>query len=190
MSEPKSKLSVGLVHYPVLNKFGDVVTSSVTTLDVHDIARICRTFGAGPLYIITPNKTQQRLVERVMKHWIEGFGAEYNPDRKEALTLLKVVDTIDDMIENLKVERGAENIRLIVTSAMDAPDAIGFDEARERIEKSESCILLFGTAHGLADPVMDRADMRLKPIEGAGEYNHLPVRSAVAIIIEKLTGYN
>lgn len=186
MAELKCELSVGLVHYPVVNKFKEVVTSSVTTIDVHDMARLCRTFGAPNLYIITPLAAQRRLVERVMKHWIDGFGAEYNPDRKEALNLVKVVDTIDDMMENLMFD--TDKAKLIVSSARDSESAVSYAEARSYLKNVERAVLLFGTAHGLDESVMRRADIRLKPISGAGDYNHLPVRCAAAIIMSRLLG--
>ncbi len=42
-----TNIDIALVHFPVYNKSGDVVTSSVTTLDVHDISRISRTYAVG-----------------------------------------------------------------------------------------------------------------------------------------------
>ena len=80
-----SNIHQALVHFPVYNKSKEVIVSSVTTLDVHDISRVCRTYGVGTFYVITPLKTQQELVERLISHWLTGFGAEYNPTRREAL---------------------------------------------------------------------------------------------------------
>ncbi|SVE60327.1 uncharacterized protein METZ01_LOCUS513181, partial [marine metagenome] len=36
----KNDVHLALVHYPVYNKNGETITSSVTTLDVHDILRV------------------------------------------------------------------------------------------------------------------------------------------------------
>ncbi|MDH5639236.1 MAG: RNA methyltransferase, partial [Nitrospinota bacterium] len=85
-SSPASRLAVGLIHHPVVNRSGDTVTSSVTSLDVHDLARVCRTYGVGGLYIVTPLEAQARLVERLIGHWTQGYGSGVNPERKEALT--------------------------------------------------------------------------------------------------------
>ncbi|MGC8720905.1 MAG: RNA methyltransferase, partial [Thermodesulforhabdaceae bacterium] len=49
-------------------------------------------------------------------------------------------------------------------------------------------ILLFGTAWGLADAVFEQADYILEPIRGKSSYNHLSVRCAAAIIIDRLFG--
>ena len=37
-------MAIALVHYPVLDRRGDVVTSAVTNLDVHDLARLSTTY--------------------------------------------------------------------------------------------------------------------------------------------------
>lgn len=181
-----SRLAVGLIHYPVVNKLKEIVTSSVTTIDVHDIARLCRTFGVPDFYVVTPLAAQRRLVQRIMKHWLEGFGATYNPDRREALGIVKVVDTIDDMMENLGFKK--DEAALIVSSAKDGDSAVSYQQARDRLKSVGRAALLFGTAHGLCETVMRRADIRLKPIKGAGEYNHLPVRCAASIILSGLLG--
>lgn len=184
-----AKLAVGLVHHPVLNKTGDVVTSSVTTLDVHDIARICRTYGVPEFFIITPLNAQKRLVERLTEHWIEGAGGGHNPHRKDALRSVKVVDSIDDMIDNFQFGDGKVSI---ITTGAKEPVGGGcatYGDARERLESMNRAVLLFGTGHGLAPSVMEMTDLRLEPIEGVGDFNHLPVRSAVAIILDRLLGY-
>lgn len=181
-----AKLAVALVHHPVLNRRGEEVTSSVTTIDVHDFARTCRTYGVKDLFIITPIKTQQRLVERLSRHWTEGYGAEFNPSRKEALTCVKVVDSVDDMIDNLKL--GASQVTLVTTGAKRSETVTGYPEARRVLEGEGRFALLFGTGHGLAPQVMSRASLRLAPIEGVDGFNHLPVRCAVAIILDRLLG--
>jgi len=181
-----ARLAVGLVHYPVLNKAGETVTSSVTTLDIHDLARVCRTYGVGSLYIITPLAAQARLAERVARHWTQGFGAEYNPSRAEALGIMKVVDSIDAMLDNLWLD--ARRVALAVTSARKAPGAEPYERAAALMKQWDRVALLFGTAHGLADSVMDRASIALEPIEGAPGFNHLPVRCAAAVILDRLLG--
>jgi hypothetical protein len=51
---------------------------------------------------------------------------------------------------------------------------------------SRPVLLVFGTAWGLAPEVMATADFRLAPIKGTGTYNHLAVRSAVSIILDRV----
>ena len=49
-------------------------------------------------------------------------------------------------------------------------------------------LLLFGTGWGLADSILDRVDHCLAPIRGGSDYNHLSVRSAAAITLDRLFG--
>ena len=39
----------------------------------------------------------------------------------------------------------------------------------------------------LSDEVLETADYIVEPIEGVGEFNHLSVRSAVAILLDRIT---
>ncbi|HLO26270.1 MAG TPA: RNA methyltransferase, partial [Geobacteraceae bacterium] len=53
---------------------------------------------------------------------------------------------------------------------------------------SQPYLLLLGTGWGLADEIFSRADFVLAPIKGQGDYNHLSVRSAAAILLDRLLG--
>jgi len=46
--------------------------------------------------------------------------------------------------------------------------------------------LIFGTGHGLHPEVLELADAVLEPIHGPTEFNHLSVRSAVSIYLDRL----
>ena len=60
--------------------------------------------------------------------------------------------------------------------------------ARQILESGKVVLVLFGTAWGLDSGVMHRADFVLDPIEGNMGYNHLSVRAASAIILDRLLG--
>jgi hypothetical protein len=60
--------------------------------------------------------------------------------------------------------------------------------AKEIIDSNRVVLLLFGTAWGLHSEVLESADYVLKAIEGKKRYNHLPVRAAAGIIIDRLIG--
>jgi hypothetical protein len=70
----------------------------------------------------------------------------------------------------------------------------GFPAAREHLarasQKSRPVLVLFGTGWGLPSPVVAAADLRLAPIRAAAEtgYNHLSVRAACAITLDRLLG--
>ena len=81
---------VALLHHPVYDRTGAMVTTAVTNLDLHDIARSSRTYGLAGYFVVTPLTSQQELARRIMEHWRTGHGAVYNPRRREALALLEV----------------------------------------------------------------------------------------------------
>ena len=182
-----SNLYVGLVHYPVYDKKREVVAAAVTNFDIHDIARCAKTFGLGGFFIITPLESQIQLVERVILHWVEGAGSVYNPTRKDPLSLVRVSRTIDEAdreISNLWHRKA----KRVATGASGYPGSIGFGKFRELLEDGGTpFLMLFGTGWGLTQEVKDGSDHVLAPIEGQG-YNHLSVRSAVAIILDRLLG--
>ncbi len=182
-----TSLNIALIHHPVVNKRAEIIGSAVTNLDLHDIARMARTFGVANYYITTPHKDQQHLVEELLTHWRTGHGATYNPARKEALSIVSLLDSIDEVIEQL-TERYGRKPLVIATSAVKQSNLISFGELRDKIDKMEPVVLLLGTAHGLSPEVMQNADWTLPPIAGITDYNHLSVRSAASIIIDRLLG--
>jgi hypothetical protein len=182
-----TNIDIALVHFPVYNKSGDIVTSSVTTLDVHDISRICRTYAVGTFYVVTPLETQQKLVRRMMKHWLEGYGSEYNPTRKEAFLSTRVVNVLDDVVADITESRG-EAPRTIIPSAKRYPQSRSYPEVRAALNEDHPHLLVFGTGWGLEQGIVERADIILAPIDGLSGYNHLPVRAATAIILDRLLG--
>lgn len=183
----KRELYIALVHYPVLNKTGDVICSAVTNLDLHDIARAARTFGVKKYFVVTTLEDQKALTGKIVKHWTDGKGGELNPARREALSLIRVCDSVDDVIMDVKSEHSGEDISLIVTTAKSRSKSVSYAEIREKLNGNGPCVLLFGTAWGLADEIIDSADYVLEPLKGAGSYNHLSVRSAVSIVLDRLT---
>lgn len=190
MAEQKNiNIHLALVHFPVYNKNGEIVTSSVTTLDVHDISRICRTYGLDSFYVVTPLKTQQELVKQIVSHWLKGYGAKYNPTRKEALLNTCVKNLLEEVVEDIE-QRYGEKPKTVVTGAKPHPQSIGYAEMREKFKSGGQYLLVFGTGWGLERGVLKRADYVLLPICGTNEYNHLPVRAATAIIIDRLLAPN
>jgi hypothetical protein len=181
----KNEIHLALIHYPVYNKIGEVVTSSVTTLDIHDISRIAKTYAVSSFYVVTPLKTQRQLVERLIEHWMTGYGAEYNPTRKEALLATRVMNNLTATVQDL-TEIYGKRPAIVATGAKDFPKSIDFHCLRKEIRGGEPILLLFGTGWGLEKSILQEADYVLDPVKGVGDYNHLPVRAAVAIILDRL----
>jgi hypothetical protein len=182
------RLYMGLVHYPVYNKHRETIASAITPLDIHDFARLGKTYDVGGFFVITPLKDQQALCNRILRHWISGYGSVYNAHRKEALDLVKVTASLKMALEEVK-EREGEAPRLIATdAALQNNRAISYEALRGLVRSNELVFLLFGTAWGLHEDVLRQADQILAPISGRSGYNHLSVRTAAAIILDRLIG--
>lgn len=180
--------SIALVHYPVYDKNRQIVTTAVTNLDIHDIARAARTFGAERYYVVTPVVEQQRLVNRVAEHWQSGWGAGYNPKRKMALDLIRVMPDLTAVSEDMQKRHGRKPL-VVVTGATGREGAVSDSELAVRIRESrESFLFLFGTGWGMTEEIFDAADLVLAPIYGSSDYNHLSVRSAVSIYLDRIFG--
>ena len=184
---PSFKLYIALIHYPVYNNRFKIITTAFTNLDVHDIARSAVTYGVKTFYLVQPNMEQQKLVNRVLKHWTEGEGVGFNKSRSEALNLVALRNNLEDVVAEIEEIEGEKPVT-IVTDARSADNMIGFENLRELIFSKEQkpYLLLLGTGWGLAQEIMESADYRLKPVSGFTNYNHLSVRSAAAIILDRL----
>jgi hypothetical protein len=60
---------------------------------------------------------------------------------------------------------------------------------REALKAGEApFLLLLGTGWGLTADVVEHAHYRLAPICGSDGYNHLSVRAAAAVLLDRLAG--
>ncbi|WP_300461752.1 RNA methyltransferase [Desulfobacula sp.] len=180
-----SNLYVALIHFPVMNKLDQSIGSSLTTIDLHDIARASITFGVKGFYVVTPYDDQATLAKEVIEHWTNGVGGKLNPFRKAALELIRVTATLEDAVTSIETER-KEPVVTIATSAKKTAGSITTKALQLKLENKASHVLVFGTAWGLADELIDTCDFILDPIDGGSDYNHLSVRSAVSIYLDRI----
>ncbi len=157
----------------------------MTNLDLHDIARAARTYGVHRFYVVTPVAEQQALVERILGHWRDGHGANYNPHRGEALSLIRTVPSLEGALEDWSLELGQP--ALPVLTGANRNDGITSAECR-KLNCSHPLMLTLGTGWGLAPELFANGWTVLDAIRGCGDYNHLSVRSAAAIILDRLLG--
>lgn len=182
------RLYIALLHHPVYDKNGEIVTTSVTNMDIHDIARAGKTYGLRGFYIVTPVKALQRLALKIIAHWETGYGSQYNETRKEALALARVKETLDDTIIDVERDAGVKP-KVVASSARPGANRASFAHLRKMLrEDSAPFLLLLGTGWGLTDAVLAQSDYILERIEGGTDYNHLSVRSAAAIMLDRLLG--
>jgi len=184
--EHLSPVYVALLHHPVYNKNRRVVRTCLTPLDLHDISRACRTYGVRAFYCVHPLRSQRDLGRMIFDHWNTGWGARYNPNRKEAISLIRITADLQGVLQAIEKEWGRPP-KTVATSARMAHADLDYPEMRASIRKGEdSFLLLFGTGWGLLEEDIEAADYRLLPIYGQGEFNHLSVRSAVSIILDRI----
>jgi hypothetical protein len=172
---------VALVHHPVYDKHKKIVATALTNLDLHDIARSTRTYGCAGFVIVHPVAAQRELAQRIADHWLTE-GGEKNDFRRQAIERIHVVPSLEDARQ--LVERTSGKPLVVATAARKAPGTFGYDELRHE----GPLLLVLGTGWGLTDELMAGCDARLAPIQSASDYNHLSVRSACAIILDRLYG--
>jgi hypothetical protein len=179
---------IALIHYPVYDRQEQVTATALTTLDIHDLARLSRTYGVDGFYVVTPLRSQQALARRLIDHWVRGRGAVFNPTRKEALALVRMADTMEEALQGIEREQG-RTAQTIATTARRYTDARSYGEMAELLRRGEDnpYLILFGTGWGLIQEVVEKSNYVLEPLEGKG-YNHLSVRTAAAIILDRLLG--
>lgn len=180
-----------LMHGDVLLKDKTVGTTSVTSLDIHDIARSAKTFGIEKYFIVTPLKDQQNIVNTLMDFWKSGYGTEYNVHRHQAIKSVQLNNNIDEVVKAIEEIEGKKPL-LISTSAKyyQSDKYITFFDQGKVWESQRPVLLIFGTGHGLSDQILNRCDFILEPICGLTDFNHLSVRSAAAIIFDRWLGLN
>jgi tRNA (guanine37-N1)-methyltransferase len=184
----QAPLYIALLHHPVYDKNHQIVTTAVTNMDIHDISRSAKTYGIRGFYVVTPVKVLQKLALKIIEHWQEGYGSQYNVTRKEALALARIRDSLDDVVIDIERETGEKPL-LIVTSARPGGKRTSFAALRDMlIKKPQPCLIILGTGWGLTETIISQSDYALEAIEGPTDYNHLSVRSAAAIILDRLLG--
>lgn len=178
-------LYVVLLHYPMVNKRGDAVATSVTNFDIHDIARASRTYGVRRYFVVTPIALQRDFVHRIVNYWTRGEGADYNPTRGDALRDIQIAPDLVAVGQAIAKDCGQEPM-WVMTSARRGAGTISVGELRAKLSEGDPACLVFGTGHGLHPEIMTFADATLEPIRGPTEFNHLSVRSAVSIYLDRL----
>ncbi len=181
-------LHIALAHYPVIDRTGKIVTSAITSLDLHDLARSARTYGAKAFFVIHPIPDQRAFAARVLEHWQTGYGRQFDSRRREALDLIQIVPAFDDALAAIEAISGMRP--LVAFTSARAEGGLAWSEARAMLQRADSppLMVLFGTGFGMAPALAERADLTLPPILGGGGYNHLSVRAAAGIILDRLCG--
>ena len=89
-----------------------------------------------------------------------------------------------------RVERDfGQRPAVVGTSARDAGKVPRMTPGQVRaLARERPVLLLFGTGHGLAPEALNACDGILRPLRWMDAYNHLPVRAAVAVTLDRVLG--
>lgn len=181
-------LYIALMHYPVYNKKKEITATALFNYDLHDISRVAKTYGVKKFFVVQPIEKQLELGKKILYHWIDDWGSSYNPRRKEALVNVVLKRSFDDVLLEIESEAGAK-AKTVVTDAKKFKNSITYRALKREIKKGDyPFLILFGTGWGLTEDFIKKCDYVLNPIVGEGKYNHLSVRSAAAIILDRLCG--
>ena len=183
---------VVLLHHPVTNRLGETIATSITNMDLHDISRTCRTYEIDHYYLVSPVIDHQELVGKIIEHWKMGNQAKWHPDRAEALSRANVVASFQVVKEELARLYPGLSLEVTMPDARPLPNQYGYAQMREKWlneEKQGVKVIVLGTGWGVAPEFYSEVHTYLGPIYGPlGEegYNHLSVRAAAAIILDRL----
>ena len=176
---------VALLHFPVYNKNKEVVTTCVTGFDLSDIARSCCTYGIKKYFVVNPIAGQRQFAERILNRWKTDESIDFNSTRVEALDLVSVKKELKDVMD----EVGKKGTPIVVATSAKKRGSYSYEKLSDEIRKSKRpYLILLGTGSGLCEEIIDGADIVLSPVIGQTDYNHLSVRSAAAIILDRLFG--
>jgi hypothetical protein len=184
---------LALLHYPVQNRLNELVTTSVTNMDIHDISRSCRTYNIEKYFIVTPLEIQKTMVDRILAHWQTDKSKTYHPDRAEALSRCAVVSSFQEVQSEIERLSG-KPVQVVLTDARSHESSISYVDYRNQIWEGRvqsPVVLVFGTGWGVHASFFPEVHRILAPVygpEGVGGYNHLSVRAAVGIILDRLLG--
>ena len=185
-ASPDFRVYIALVHYPAYNSRMEVVPTAFKSIDAHDISRDATTYGIRKFYMVNPVEQQRILAGRLVDHWIDGEGKNFNESKSRAFGIISLVSTIDEAVGQIEEIEG-EKPKIVATDARFSEDMTGYRELREKIfENTDPFLILFGTGWGLTLETIQASDYVLKPISGYSDFNHLSVRSAAAIVLDRL----
>lgn len=180
---------VALMHTQVLLKDGSIGTTSVTSIDLHDTARSCRMYNIKNFFIVTPLIDQQRIIKMFLDFWNSDTGRKYNESRYSAVRRVITTHQLDDIIQQITALEGKKPL-VIATSAREHQHSTKIDYYSQGAvwQHDRPVLFLFGTGHGLDPALTSQCDFLLDPVTSMTDYNHLSVRSAIAIVLDRWLG--
>jgi hypothetical protein len=166
-------------------------TTSIASIDIHDVARSCATYGIKKFFLVSLLDDQQTILQTFLEFWMSNSGRKYNETRFQALKSLVPTRTFDDVMQHIEAIEGVKPV-IVTTSAKDYEhkQLIDFTSQGTVWGSGRPVLFVFGTGQGLCDELIERSDFILMPVKGLTGYNHLSVRAATGIILDRWLGLN
>jgi len=146
-------------------------------------------------FLVTPIEDQHELVGRIVGHWRTEQSKAYHPDRVEAVSLVRMAKDFDEVKAAIRAENSGQDPEVVLTDARPLPNTVSYADYRRELSDpnrgKKPLAVVFGTGWGVSDVFYPEVHRILAPVYGPGGaegYNHLSVRSAVAIILDRLFG--
>src|SRR3990167_1330675 len=167
---------VALMHTGINLKDGRVGTTSVTSIDVHDIARSCATYNVKDYFVVTPLIDQQKIVKTILEFWQEKeSGIEYNKHRYEAISRVHVAEQLADVMTKIEQKTGKKPIVIATSARFECGDSnmISYHDQAKIWAFDRPVLILLGTGHGMGFELLEQCDYFLTPLNGFSKFNHL-----------------
>jgi hypothetical protein len=178
-----------LRHDEVLGRGRSRLHASVTQIDLHDFSRLACTYGLAGFHCVSAMESQHRICQDIAEYWRAGFGRSYNPDRHQALALLQLHRSQQECLTSIENHHGAPAF-LVGTSAQDSATSWDLADLLHLLPPARPLALQFGTSWGLSPEQLQACQGVLRPIQSQAPYNHLSVRCAAAILVDRLFAKN
>ncbi len=186
---------VVLLHSPMVDRNGLEVITAVTNIDIHDIARSCKTYGVSKYFIVNPEDEQEKVVSSILEHWHAEVSKNYHPARAAALELVRYTRTFKEAYNEITSLCEGRKPFVVMPDAKPLDGAWSYKQLREWIPSGkEPLVIVYGTGWGIAPSFYPEVDKFLQPIQispqfnNGSRYNHLSVRAAAAIVLDRLFG--
>ncbi|NLV81481.1 MAG: tRNA (guanosine(37)-N1)-methyltransferase TrmD [Synergistaceae bacterium] len=178
------------IHYPVLDKSGEKSSTAITGMDLQDIARACRTYGIKKYLLVTPTAQQREMAKKIITYWTKGLGSKCNPNLKEAFSSVKIFASAQKALSWVKQKEKVEPYKIATTAQIGEGATHWLSLKREILFENLSPVFMFGTGLGLHKEILNSADAVMTPIIGGTDgWNHLSMRSAVSITLDRFFGW-
>src|SRR4051812_5781436 len=150
-----ARTHLALVHHPVVDRAGTVITTALTNFDIHDLARSAMTYGLAALHLITPVTSQRDKAEHIARLWM---GDDQGEHRARALELVRTADAIDTVIATLTADHKRPPV-VVATSAKPSsfpglPRRHPLELVAEAALDPSPLLILLGSGWGLADALI------------------------------------